>query len=467
MKKLFYSVLLVTGTILGSCSQNEIPMEGTGVLQVDLSTDFSFDGGSSAKKTKAINEGDYSNINNYTLKLTKTRDGSVVKEGLYSEWPLEMELESGASYTMVASYGQEEAASFDHLLVTGSETFTLNPGTTKKLAFQCKPTAAKVNVNYDASFDTYYSDCEVSVKTKHMEEAIVLSKANAGQDLFLKADALTHQLVAIQDDFDLDKIIESGQCFRPQKLSDGRYRFLSGGALLYLTPLGDGQYDAAWYGSDREYWADYFDLGRNYAALRCSLAGQSSYLDKSLEFGQGIRILHQDPWEMLITFLISQRKSIPAIRTAVERLARCCGEPLSAEGDEVFLFPTPQQLCGLSGAQLMGCGLGYRTRYIQNAAAQASSGTLDLSALAALPDDALFSRLLELDGVGKKVANCVCLFGYGRTAMAPIDVWIQRLIDEEFGGRDPFPSYGQQAGIVQQYLFYYKRSTRRSVAHKK
>ena len=82
--------------------------------------------------------------------------------------------------------------------------------------------------------------------------------------------SLTHQLVAILDDFDLDKIIKSGQCFRPQKLSDGRYRFLSGGALLYLTPLGDGQYDAAWYGSDREYWADYFDLGRNYAALRCS-----------------------------------------------------------------------------------------------------------------------------------------------------------------------------------------------------
>ena len=73
-------------------------------------------------------------------------------------------------------------------------------------------------------------------------------------------------------------------------------------------------------------------------------------------------------------------------------------------------------------------------------------------------NNAITSRLLTLDGVGKKVANCVCLFGYGRTAMAPIDVWIHRLIDEEFGGRDPFPAYGQQAGIVQQYLFYYKRS---------
>ena len=197
---------------------------------------------------------------------------------------------------------------------------------------------------------------------------------------------LTHQLVTIQDDFDLDKIIESGQCFRPQKLADGRYRFLSGGALLYLSPLGAGQYDAAWYGSVWECWANYFDLGWNYAALRCSLAGQSSYLDNSLDFGQGFRILHQYPCDMLFTFLFSQRKSIPAIRTAVERLARCCGEPLSAEGDEVFLFPTPQQRCGLSGAQLMGCGLGYRTRYIQTAAAPASRGTLDLGDLAALPD---------------------------------------------------------------------------------
>ena len=230
---------------------------------------------------------------------------------------------------------------------------------------------------------------------------------------------LTHQRVNIQDDFDLDKILESGQCFRPRKLADGRCRFVSGKALLYLTPLGCRQYDAAWYGADWDVWAGYFDLGRSYAALRQSLAGQSAYLDAALAFGQGIRVLRQDPWEMLITFIISQRKSIPAIRTAVEQLARCCGEPLCAEGDEVFLFPTPEQLCGLTEAQLTGCGLGYRTRYIQHAAAQAAARTLDLDALAVLPDNALFSRLLTLDGVGKKVANCVCLFGYGRTAMAP------------------------------------------------
>lgn len=206
----------------------------------------------------------------------------------------------------------------------------------------------------------------------------------------------------------------------PGKLADERCRFVSGKALLYLTPLGCGQYDAAWYGADWDVWAGYFDLGRSYAALRQSLAGQSAYLDAALAFGQGIRVLRQDPWEMLVTFIISQRKSIPAIRTAVEQLARCCGEPLCAEGDEVFLFPTPEQLCSLTEAQLTDCGLGYRTRYIQHAAAQAAARTLDLDALAVLPDNTLFSRLLTLDGVGKKVANCVCLFGYGRTAMAPI-----------------------------------------------
>lgn len=92
---------------------------------------------------------------------------------------------------------------------------------------------------------------------------------------------LTHQRVTIQDDFDLDKILESGQCFRPRKLADGRCRFVSGKALLYLTPLGCGQYDAAWYGADWDVWAGYFDLGRSYAALRQSLAGQSALSRRS------------------------------------------------------------------------------------------------------------------------------------------------------------------------------------------
>lgn len=86
-----------------------------------------------------------------------------------------------------------------------------------------------------------------------------------------------------------------------------------------------------------------------------------------------------------------------------------------------------------------------------------ASGALDLKSLALLPDETLLAKLMEMDGVGKKVANCVALFGYGRTALAPIDVWIARLIQEDFDGQDPFPQYGAEAGILQQYFFYYKR----------
>jgi N-glycosylase/DNA lyase len=95
---------------------------------------------------------------------------------------------------------------------------------------------------------------------------------------------------------------------------------------------------------------------------------------------------------------------------------------------------------------------------VLHAAQQAAEGTLDLKKLASLPDEALFARLMELDGVGKKVANCVCLFGYGRVGRVPVDVWIERLIRDEFAGQDPFPQFGLEAGIVQQYLFFYKRS---------
>ena len=268
--------------------------------------------------------------------------------------------------------------------------------------------------------------------------------------------SLTHQLVAIQDDFDLDKIIESGQCFRPQKLSDGRYRFLSGSALLYLTPLGDGQYDAAWYGSDREYWADYFDLGRNYAALRCSLAGQSSYLDKSLDFGQGIRILHQDPWEMLITFIISQRKNIPAIRQAVESLSTTCGTCIDKE-NEFFAFPTPTQLAGLSLSDLQDLSLGYRAKYVYEAAQKVASGELDIKKWAMLGDDDLHKALLSCYGVGEKVANCVALFGYHRIGAFPVDVWIDRIQKTYYNGSFPVEKYEGFAGVMQQYMFYYER----------
>lgn len=271
---------------------------------------------------------------------------------------------------------------------------------------------------------------------------------------------LEEKTVQIRDDFDPDKILESGQCFRPRKQAEGWYRFVSGRQLLYLRPLRSGTYTVrcepgAW----ETFWHGYFDLGRSYAALRGKLDSRDDFLQRAMEYGRGIRVLRQDEWEMLVSFIISQRKSIPAIRRAVELLSERFGERLGSDSEgPVYAFPTAEALCCAGEQALQECGLGYRTRYVLHAAQQAAEGTLDLKKLASLPDEALFARLMELDGVGKKVANCVCLFGYGRVGRVPVDVWIERLIRDEFAGQDPFPQFGLEAGIVQQYLFFIKEA---------
>ena len=124
---------------------------------------------------------------------------------------------------------------------------------------------------------------------------------------------LEEKTVQIRDDFDPDKILESGQCFRPRKQAEGWYRFVSGGQLLYLRPLRSGTYTVrcepgAW----ETFWHGYFDLGRSYAALRGKLDSRDDFLQRAMEYGRGIRVLRQDEWEMLVSFIISQRKSIPA-----------------------------------------------------------------------------------------------------------------------------------------------------------
>ena len=119
-----------------------------------------------------------------------------------------------------------------------------------------------------------------------------------------------------------------------------------------------------------------------------------------------------------------------------------------------FAFPGPEDLLGAGERGLRACGAGYRAPYLLDAARRVADGRTDLAAMAALPDDALLERLQTIHGVGVKVASCVMLFGYHRLASAPVDVWIRRVIDEDYGGRSPFPAYGAHAGIFQQYLFY-------------
>ena len=266
--------------------------------------------------------------------------------------------------------------------------------------------------------------------------------------------------IEIQDDFDLEKIAFCGQCFRVKVDECGRFRFVTGDKVVDIRALGQGQYAVS---CDRkewqEVWREYFDLGRNYAGLR-KRAGEGqkdSFVARAMECGCGLRVLRQDPWEMLVTFIISQRKNIPAISKAVELLAERYGHPAAAESGTVYCFPTPEELCRASETDLRNCGLGYRAAYVRDAVEKVLSGERDLDAIAAYEDEKLFQELLKVHGVGKKVADCVCLFGYSRSSRAPVDVWIARAIQEECQGRNPFPDYGEDAGIIQQYIFYYQK----------
>lgn len=181
--------LLLGALAMVSCnSESQGPDESGTKLVLDLGTDMSFRS-SASSVTRAIDETEYTNIRNYTVTLTKTIGNQVVHSAVYGEWALAYQVEPGTQYTLTASYGEDAPASYDKLLVSGSETFVPQAGATKKVNFQCKPKAAKVNVVYDATFSKYYSDAEVSIKTKHMTEAMTMSKANVGQDLYLKADA--------------------------------------------------------------------------------------------------------------------------------------------------------------------------------------------------------------------------------------------------------------------------------------
>ncbi len=265
------------------------------------------------------------------------------------------------------------------------------------------------------------------------------------------------------EDLDIKKIAASGQCFRMNKVGEAGAegaRADGGGAIYELTAFGkllrmrDEPSGASFDCSEEEVgrlWRGYFDLNYDYAAVRASIDPEDGYLTKAAENGRGIRILRQDPWEALISFIISQRKNIPAIKAAVEAVSRSFGEEI---GEGRFAFPDPARLAAAGEDELKACSLGYRVPYVSLAARAVDSGELDLSALSALSDCELLEELMKLKGVGIKVASCAMLFGYHRIAAFPIDVWISRVLASEYPQGFPFERYEGFAGILQQYMFY-------------
>lgn len=256
---------------------------------------------------------------------------------------------------------------------------------------------------------------------------------------------------------DLQGIAESGQCFRMYQ-KENVTELIAKGHFLQVVQIKPDWYQ--FHCTSQEYesiWKEYFDLHTDYSQYQDCILKKDVFLQKAAKYGHGLRILNQNPFEMLISFIISQRKSIPAIRTAIEKLSATFGELILTPTGEKWAFPTPQRLADATIEQLQQCGLGYRAGYVKDAAQKVATGQLDLEALKSCTDSELLQQLQTVSGVGVKVASCVALFGYHRLQALPVDVWIQRVLEQEYAGKWP-KSYQKYAGVLQQYMFYYARS---------
>ena len=199
------------------------------------------------------------------------------------------------------------------------------------------------------------------------------------------------------------------------------------------------EYNAIWY--------DYFDLKTDYSDF-AKLAVGDEYLTAAVKYGYGIRILRQDLWEMIISFVISQQNNIPRIKSLIRKLCEPYGER----------FPTQYELAEHSVEYFKNLGFGYRSEYLYRIAQDISSGRFDLDKLRNMQYPDAIRYLLKLHGVGIKVANCIALFGLYKTEAFPVDVWIQRIITRHYNGAFNYKKFGQYAGIIQQYMYFYERS---------
>ena len=269
--------------------------------------------------------------------------------------------------------------------------------------------------------------------------------------------------------FSLSQIADSGQCFRMNLLKNGVYSIIAFEKYLEIENFGDGQFKFSCTEDEfRDIWMDYFDLSCDYYTAKSLVPTSDNFLQAAIKYGDGLRILRQDPWEVTVSFIISQRKSIPAIKTAVESISTNFGKQLhcNVEGRDIeyYSFPSASHIALLTCSDISCCSLGYRDKYITSAAQTIAGGTINFSKLMNDDYETAKSSLLQIYGVGEKVANCILLFGLNHANAFPEDTWIKRIIDAEYGGKFQKELYEGQLGIIQQYMFFYGRSKEYQIA---
>ena len=275
-------------------------------------------------------------------------------------------------------------------------------------------------------------------------------------------------LEGISEDFEPKHVFECGQCFRWLREEDGSYTGVVQGKVINVKKENDLIiFDNTNKEDFENIWFDYFDLGRNYGEIKNQLKVMDEYLEKATEFGKGIRILQQDGWEMLISFIISANNRIPMIQRAINNLSERYGKFIGEyRGKKYYAFPTPEELSTVSVEDIRACQTGFRDKYIKSVVDYVDENDEDVLSYRKLDTSECIKELVKFNGVGPKVADCIALFGMQKYDTFPVDVWVKRVM-EEFYVEDnlslpkirkfALDKFGDLAGFAQQYLFYYAR----------
>lgn len=313
-----------------------------------------------------------------------------------------------------------------------------------------------------------------------------------------------------EDDFDPKHIFENGQAFRWNE-EDGAYTIVAGGYVAVVKKLTDQQIyqelienrsnplslpseytflqnnspsntesiypkvikleNAGTMLDYENFWREYFDMDRDYKKLRHEFSKMDPHLKKAVQFGKGFRVLRQDLFEMIISFILSSNNNIGRIKNTVSKLCSIAGDPLAEHnGNMYYRFPTPEKIAALSAEQITKeTGAGYRGEYIQKTAIMIAGGEVDLDFIRQTSYESAHEELLKLPGIGPKVADCILLFGNEMDIAFPVDTWVIKLMNHFYLGQEKntkkikskgIELFGEKAGIAQQYLFYYARENK-------
>ena len=275
------------------------------------------------------------------------------------------------------------------------------------------------------------------------------------------------------NDFNLSHIFDCGQCFRFNAIDENTYFGIAKGKALKISQNGG---TVTFYDTTEEdfrnIWFDYFDLARDYGEIKKHLSNDS-IMKEAISYGEGIRILRQDLWETVISFIISSSNNIPRIKGIIERFCEQYGREIRYMGNTYYSFPDIETTASLSREDLSVIRAGYRDKYILDAAKKFFTGELSNEYISQLSRADAKKALMTINGVGNKVSDCILLFGLGHADSFPVDVWIKRIMEYcyfneeqsiETISRFADERFGDMGGFAQQYLFFYARENKIGIA---